>query len=146
MNASPRLLVSLRSHLIRATTLSQHGRARCVVCLVSVASYVVHPACVASALYTLMPISFLKVSLVAQLACVSVSFVFGLHDIDMIDIDKDIPLQSTVIKAVPYGFRLSQGARLSSAVFYSCNENSAVLNNYNEPMEPGRFAANSSDS
>ena len=116
-----RLLVSLRSHLlIRATTLSQHGRARCVVCLVSVASYVVHPACVASALYTLMPISFLKVSLVAQLACVSVSFVFGLHDIDMIDIDKDIPLQSTVITVRL--FRLSSGARLSSAVFYSCNE------------------------
>ena len=93
MNASPRLLVSLRSHLIRATTLSQHGRAQCVVCLVSVASYVVHPACVASALYTLMPISFLKVSesVVAQLrsahgTCVSVSFVFGLSTIsDMID-------------------------------------------------------------
>ena len=116
-----RLLVLLRSHLlIRATTLSQHGRARCVVCLVSVASYVVHPACVASALYTLMPISFLKVSLVAQLACVSVSFVFGLHDIDMIDIDKDIPLQSTVITVRL--FRLSLGARLSSTVFYSCNE------------------------
>ena len=98
-----------------------------------------------------MPISFLKVSVVAQLRsahglCFRLFRLWTLHDIGHDRYKIDISLQSTVIKAVPYGFRLSQGARLSSAVFYSCNENSAVLNNYNEPMEPGRFAANSSDS